>query len=143
MSGHGDGAVLLDTCALIWFLSNTLPPATEARLIEAALTGGIYVSPVSAWEIGLLSRPGRSLAGRLLPDAKTWFARAMRGPGFRAAPFTPEIAIDASHLPGALHQDPADRMLIATARHLNAPIVTRDRRILAYAEGGGVAALTC
>ncbi len=139
----GSDSVLLDTCALIWFLDGTMPPATAARVIRAGQADGIFVSPVSAWEIGLLARPRGNRVLRFLPDPKTWFQQAMASAGFRAAPFTPEIAIDASHLPGDLHQDPADRMLIATARHLNAPIVTRDRRILAYAEGGDVAALAC
>ena len=112
-------------------------------MIRAGQLGGIYVSPVSAREIGLLSRPRGGRVLRFVPDAKTWFRRAMALPGLRPAPFTPEIAVDASHLPGALHADPADRLLIATARHLLAPIVTRDRRILAYAATREVTALPC
>ena len=65
----------------------------------------------------------------------------MTSASFRPAPFTPEIAIDASHLPGNFHPEPADRMLIASARHPHAPIVTRDQRILTYAKNGAVAAL--
>ena len=94
-----------------------------------------------------MTKRGKSVAVVSAPpvseEAVRRFLGEMRGPGFRAAPFTPDIAIDASHLPGDPHPDPADRMLIATARHLNAPIVTRDRRNLAYAERGDVAALAC
>ena len=61
----------------------------------------------------------------------------------RLAPLTPEIAIDSSFLPAPLHNDSADRLLIATARALQMPIVTRDRRILAYAQTGAVAAIAC
>ncbi len=136
-------AVLLDTCALIWFLDGSMPEEAANRVIRAGQLGGIYVSPVSAWEIGRLSRPGSGRGLRFIPDAKTWFRRALALPGLRPAPFTPEIAIDASHLPGDLHADPADRLLIATARHMLAPIVTRDRRILAYAETREVTALPC
>jgi PIN domain nuclease of toxin-antitoxin system len=73
----------------------------------------------------------------------TWFAKAMSAPGVRLAEFTATIAIAASQLPEPLHGDPTDRLLIATARHLTAPIVTRDARILDYAAAGHVGALAC
>jgi len=59
----------------------------------------------------------------------------------REAPSRSAIAIDASWLPGEMHGDPADRLIVATARHLGLPIVTRDRKILAYAQGGDVAVI--
>lgn len=61
----------------------------------------------------------------------------------RLAVITPDIAIEASHLPGDLHSDPADRLIIATARSLGATIITRDPKILAYAEAGFVEAIAC
>ena len=67
----------------------------------------------------------------------------MARPGIRLAALTPEIAIDASHLPGVFHSDPADRMIVATARRIGAAIVTRDRKILDYAEAGFVEAMVC
>ncbi|MDQ2860017.1 MAG: PIN domain-containing protein [Pseudomonadota bacterium] len=70
--------------------------------------------------------------------------RAVHGrPGTRAAPFTAEIAIAASLLPEPLHSDPADRLLIATAREMNLPILTRDRKIIDYADAGRVAIIVC
>jgi PIN domain nuclease of toxin-antitoxin system len=65
----------------------------------------------------------------------------MAGPGIRPAPLTPDISIDASYLPGDINGDPADRMIVATARQLNIPVVTRDARILAYARRGRVVAI--
>ncbi len=119
-------------------------PALDA-IVDAGLAGGILISPVSAWEVGLLSRPGatRRTALEFLPDPKTWFAGVMAGPGVRLAQLTPDIAIDAWHLPGDLHGDPGDRLVIATARQLGVPIVTRDRQILAYARKGAVQAIRC
>ncbi len=116
-----------------------------AAIGAAGLADGVYASPASAWGIGMLSRPrpGRDPGPRFLPDPKTWFARVMAGPGVRQAALTPEIAIDASYLPGVLHGDAGDRLLIATARHLGMPIVTRDRRIIAYAEAGWVRVIAC
>ena len=55
----------------------------------------------------------------------------------------PDVALSASYLPGNLHRDPADRLLIASARVLDVPIVTRDERILAYAEQGHVQVIAC
>src|SRR5439155_10856228 len=110
-------------------------PAVEA-IVEAGRADGLYVSPVTAWEIGLLSRPGRPNTVHFLPDPKTWFARVLAAPTVRQAAFTPDIAIGSAHLP--FHGDPADRLLIATARHLGMPIVTRDWQIAAYAEAGHI-----
>ncbi len=139
-------AVLLDTCAVIWLANgDPLAPRALAAIVAAGLGDGVYVSPVSAWEIGLLSRPwlGREPGPRFLPDPKTWFSRVLAGPGIRQAALTPEIAIDASYLPGELHGDPGGRLLIATARHFGMPIVTRDWRIIDYAEAGCVRAIAC
>lgn len=139
-------AVLLDTCAVIW-LANGDPMANSATaaILHAGLRDGIFVSPISAWEVGLLSKPKaeRNLAVRFMPDPKTWFARIMAGPGIREASLTPEIAIDASWLPGELHGDPADRLIVTSARHLGVPIVTRDRRIIAYGRDGHVQVIPC
>ena len=139
-------AVLLDTCAVIWLANgDRMHPLAAEAIVAAGLSGRVLVSPVSAWEVGLLARPrGANRAVlKFLPDPKSWFARVMAGPGIQPAPFTPEIAIDASHLPGDMHGDPADQMIVATARQLGVPIVTRDARILAYARGGHVAGIRC
>ncbi len=140
------GGVLLDTCAVIWLgTGEPMAPRAVEAMLAAGRGEGMLVSPVSAWEIGLLSRP-RS-AGRpgmhFLPDPKTWFSRFLAGPGIRSCPLSPDIAIDAVYLPGDFHADPGDRLLVATARSLGRPIVTRDSKILAYAQAGWVAAIAC
>ena len=133
--------LLLDTCALIWLSDGTLDDSPARPEIEAAATAGrLRVSVTSAWEIGLLSSAGRI---DFLPDAKTWFQIATDFPGLDLAPITSAIAIDASNLPGELHRDPADRLIIATARHLGAHVVTRDRRIIEYGASGHVSVLAC
>lgn len=139
-------AVLLDTCAVIWLANgDPLASGVEATLMYAALANGVFVSPVSAWEIGLLSRPRPGGGGQLqfLPDPKTWFSRLMAAPGIKEAPLTADAALDSSSLPGTLHGDPADRLLIATARQMGAPIVTRDQKIIAYGQAGHVAVIPC
>lgn len=141
-----DAGVLLDTCAAIWFVNGDAFSAEGAAAIIAAGKGpGIHISPVSAWEIGMLANPRRPTARalRFLPDPQSWFDRLMRSAGVRRADLTPDIAIDASFLPGDLHHDPADRLLIATSRRRGLPIVTRDRLILDYAAAGHVQAIAC
>lgn len=139
-------AVLLDTCAVIW-LANGDPLAQEAlsAISHAALAEGVFVSPASAWEVGLLSRvrSGNGPALTFLPDPQSWFARFMAGPGIKEAPLLPEIAIASSHLPDPLHGDPADRFVIATARHHQIPVITRDRKIIDYAAQGHVKVIAC
>jgi PIN domain nuclease of toxin-antitoxin system len=136
--------VLLDTCAVIW-LANGEPMAAPAlsAITAAALADGVFVSPISAWEIGLLSRTDRGRGLVFLPDPQTWVARFMAGPSIRLAALSPQIAVSASHLPQSLHGDPADRLLIATARDRDLPIVTRDSRIIAYGQTGQVSVIPC
>ncbi len=132
----GPSALLLDTHAAIWLAEGQLDEAASAAIVQAGLAGGVFVSPVSAWEIGLLARPKAATPILFLPDPATWFARLMAQPIIKPAPLTPSAAIAASFLPDLPHNDPADRLLIATAREMNVPLMTRDRIILSYAKGG-------
>lgn len=135
------GPVLLDTCAVI-FIANGDPidPNAQQQVILAALGGGILLSPISAWEIGMLaSKKGVTF----LPDPNTWFQDFLNRPGVRLTPLTAEAAMSSSFLPQPAHGDPADRLLMATARALDVPIVTRDRLMLSYALAGHVKAIAC
>ena len=137
-------AVLLDTCALIWFAERALSPPIIDALEHAAMADGVFVSPVSAWEIGFLTNPrGNRPIMQLLPDPQSWFANVMARREIRQAPLTPAAALGASYLPEPIHGDPADRLLIATAREMKAAIATSDRKILDYAALGHVQALAC
>jgi PIN domain nuclease of toxin-antitoxin system len=136
--------VLLDTHAAIWLVEGKLSPSSEELLVTASEGRGIFVSPISAWEIGQLAcpKPGRQ-AILFAPDPQTWFTKLLRLPSFQLAPLTPSIAISASTLPGELHRDPADRLLIATARELGIALMTEDRAILNYANAGHIQTLRC
>jgi PIN domain nuclease of toxin-antitoxin system len=133
--------LLLDTCAAIWTTQTPgLSDAAQAAIAETERAGvAVYISPITAWEVGLLVARGR-LALRVPP--KRWF-RELEAAGLQLAPLSPEILIEASALPGDLHRDPADRILAATAREFGYRLMTRDKPLLAYAAGGYLDAIAC
>lgn len=134
-------ALLLDTSAAVAALEDDLTPDGEAAIDRAYRARAmIYVSPVTAWEIGLLMARGK-LASPL--TAERWFERLIATPGVEVAPLTASIMVAAAYLPGTAPRDPADRMLVATARHLGVPLMTRDKLLLGYAQSGHVQALGC
>ena len=75
---------------------------------------------------------------RLGCDAAVWIDAALDLPGVRLVPIEPAIAIDSVRLPGSFHADPADRLIVATARYCSTPLLTADGAILDYATGGHV-----
>jgi PIN domain nuclease of toxin-antitoxin system len=123
-------AILLDTHAAIWSLEDKLP-RTAARLVSgAAERGELLISPISAWEIGVLVARGRLRLDRSAAD----YVRFLFGrPGVNAAAISATIALEAASLPSSLRGDPADRILVATAAAYGAQLVTRDRAIHEYA----------
>ena len=123
--------IVLDTHALIWWLKDDPTLSKKAKTaIQRELEGGeIIVSAISAWEVAMLVEGGR-LA--LSMDVPTWIATLGEIDAIRIAPVDAEIAVQSVMLPGEFHKDPADRMIVATARKLAAPLVTKDEKIRAY-----------
>jgi PIN domain nuclease of toxin-antitoxin system len=115
-------------------------PDAVTAIEAAAAQDGVLLSVVTGWELGLLVRKRRVT---LDLSAPAWLDRFLAQPGVRPLPLSPTAAITSSFLPEPFHGDPADRMLVATARELGLPLVTRDARILAYAAAGEVRALAC
>ena len=135
-------SLLLDTCAAIWLVQGAFMEPAALSVMKTANENGrpLRLSIVTAWELGLLAKSGRAaMAGA--PTAI--FQSFLSLPGVQAQQLTADILIDSSLLPTPIHGDPADRMLIATARALDLTIVTRDRHILDYASKGHVRALAC
>lgn len=89
----------------------------------------IGVNAISVWEIAKLVEYHRLELPCPLPD---WFDEALRYPGIRLIELTPKIAIESSKLPGEFHRDPADQIIVATARIYDCPVVTSDGRIQKY-----------
>jgi PIN domain nuclease of toxin-antitoxin system len=136
-----DHPILLDTCAAIWLQAESaFRPEGEAALQEAQRIGTqVLVSPITAWEIGLLVSKGRLVLS--LPPL-TWFDQLLEL-GVDLAPLTPDILIASSQLPGPPLRDPADRIVAATARAMRYRLITRDRPLLDFAASGQVEAIAC
>jgi PIN domain nuclease of toxin-antitoxin system len=135
------GLLLLDTHCWLWAqlgLVRRLSQAALKAIQNAESEGGLRVSVISVWELAMLEKRGK-LA--LPMDVRTWVEEALSKPGISVAPLTPEIAIESVHLPGELHGDPADRMLVATARILGATLLTKDAQLIRYSQQRHVRAL--
>ena len=133
--------ILLDTHVWIWTVSgetDRIAPAAVEQIRRGAARGRLLVSAISVWEVAMLQAKGRIGLARELEE---WVRRGLAAPGLRLAELSPEVLVESTRLPGEVHGDPADRMLIATARRLGAALATRDGTILSYARGGHLAVL--
>jgi PIN domain nuclease of toxin-antitoxin system len=134
--------LLLDTCAVIWINGDEpiKPEAVAAMNAAYAQSVTTFVSPITAWEIGLLASRERL---RLLITPERWFGKILELPGTALAELSPDLLIASSFLPGKPPRDPADRIIAATARHLGATLITRDGALLGYAKQGHLNAIAC
>jgi PIN domain nuclease of toxin-antitoxin system len=116
--------------------------AAAQQELDAASDGDVptYVSPVTAWEIGLLTSLGHI---RLVTAPLRWFELLFDFPNIRLARLPPEVLIASSFPPGKPPRDPADRILAATARDLGATLITRDRALLDYGKAGHISVVAC
>lgn len=134
-TGSAPGLLLLDTHVLLWsgFRDPRLGRKTGAAINLASREGRIRISAITPWEIGLLASKNRI---NLHLDVLAWIREALSKPGVRLAALEPEIAVESTRLPFEMHPDPADRILVATARHLGATLVTADGALLRLAGKG-------
>jgi PIN domain nuclease of toxin-antitoxin system len=133
--------LVLDTCALLAFAAAEPMSWAAVDRIDAARRAGMALVPaVVALEIGQKCAAGKlRLQGGA--TARQWYARAIDGHRFTELFITADIALAAYELPEPFHKDPADRLIVALARLLKAPVVTIDRRIIAYGRQGHVQVL--
>ena len=133
-------SLLLDTHIWINYLnaSPLLKPDLVKRIEAARSVGSVYVSIISIWETAQLVRLNRLTLNTNVTD---WVENALTLPGVQLLPFTTQIAIDSINLPAPMHKDPADRILVASARVERLTLVTRDRDILTYAKATKLACI--
>ena len=123
--------IVLDTHAWIWWVSSPeYLSETAKQIIDEAATGkNIFISCISAWEIAILVSRGRL---KLTMNPADWVAASEALPFFDFVPVSNSIALKSVQLPGILHNDPADRIIIATTVSLGAVLVTKDEKIRNY-----------
>jgi PIN domain nuclease of toxin-antitoxin system len=122
--------ITLDTHTWIWHIQGDARLSVDyAQIIQQYESIGLGVSAISLWEIAKAVELGRLTLPVPIQD---WFLIALAYPGIRLLPLTPQIAIESTQLPGAFHKDPADQIIVATARVYNCPLVTFDTKILNY-----------
>ena len=122
-------SVLLDTHVLLyWIGRDPRLTAAQARAIAAATaTSPLLVSEISLWEVATLVTLGRI---RLRRPVRDWLEAATAPPLVRRVSISPAVAAEVTELPATFHRDPADRIIVATARTAGAAVATMDIRII-------------
>jgi PIN domain nuclease of toxin-antitoxin system len=122
--------IVLDTHIWVWWVhgDDKLSPAHTAY-IQAREPDGLGISAISCWEVAKLVENNR--LGLPVPVGE-WLNQALAYPGMRLLELTPQIAVESTQLPGTFHRDPADQIIVATARVYDCSLVTLDGKILAY-----------
>ena len=122
--------IVLDTHIWVWWVhgDSSLSAPTRA-LLDSSEQTGIAVSAISCWEVAALVERGRLTLPCPVFD---WLQQALAYPGVRLIELSPRICVESTQLPGEFHRDPADQIIVATARVLDVPLVTVDGKILEY-----------
>jgi PIN domain nuclease of toxin-antitoxin system len=133
---------LLDTCVAMYLIANEPMAAGANAAMNLSVDAGVplRVSPITAWEVGLLATRGR-FKSSLSPQR--WFERLRTMPGVQLCDLSGDILLGSSFLPGRLHKDPADRIIAATAREYGYTVMTRDRGLLDYGQQGYLSVIEC
>jgi PIN domain nuclease of toxin-antitoxin system len=123
--------IVLDTHAWVWWVGapELLSDTARKRIDEAVRSRSVYVSSISAWEVALLAARGRL---QLTMNVEDWITKCEELSFINYVPVDNRIAVKSVRLPGVIHNDPADRIIIATTLTLGAVLVTRDEKILEY-----------
>lgn len=123
--------IVLDTHTWIWWIGDPdrLSEPARHRIETEARKDQVCISSISAWELALLVKKGRL---ELTVDPREWIARSESLPFLRFVPVDNRIAVLSNDLPGVFHDDPADRIIVASALTLGATLVTKDTKIRDY-----------
>ncbi len=124
--------IVLDTHIWVWWVNADvrLSPEYQTRLQASEATQDLGVSVISCWEVAKLVEYGKLVLPLPVED---WLKQALAYPGIRLLELTPRIVVESTQLPAPFHRDPADQLIVATARGYNCPLMTEDSKILNYA----------
>ena len=132
--------LLLDTCTAIWIAQGERLREPAASELKKKRREPLFVSPITAWEIATLASKDKIA---LAIDPEAWFESFCGLPGVTLAKMPPSVLVASANLPGTPPTDPADRILIATARAFGYTLVTRDKLLLKYGECGHIQVMGC
>lgn len=123
--------IILDTHVFIWYVngSEELSKASQKHIDNAIQSNTLYLAAISLWEISMLDAKKRIV---LEMPCLEWIQQAIRATQTQVLELTPTIAVESSRLPGEFHGDPADRLIVASARSKAFTLATRDTNIVAY-----------
>ena len=132
--------LLLDTHVWIWYAigSNEINQSLRKEIGNAIKNNNVYIAAISLWEISMLE--SRRCLILEMPCLE-WIKNAIDYTHAQILRLSPEIAVESCNLPDAFHDDPADRLIVATARVEALSIVTRDKRILDYSNRKYISAI--
>lgn len=120
--------IILDTHILVWWLNDPSQlPDTCKLYIDQLDVSDISISVITCWEIAMLVEHKRI---SLVQPIDLWMCLAVSV--VKCLPITPSIAVASTQLPGTFHKDPADRLIVATAKEFDCPIMTLDKKIIDY-----------
>ncbi len=122
---------IFDTHTWIWWHMNPQKLSQKVKRLVGDVNGyeEILLSAISPWEFSKLLEKKRI---GISCDPEYWIHSALEMPKFRLVPLSPVLAYRSTVLPQPFHSDPADQIIVATAREENATILTKDEKILAY-----------
>ena len=134
--------ILLDTCAAIYIMEKGAMRQAAVAAIDEAYDRGekVLVSPITAWEAGMLASKSR-FRSHYAPQR--WWSLLTGLPQIALAELSANILLESSFLPGKIHRDPADRIIAATAREYGLTVMTRDAALLDYGRQGHLSVLAC
>ncbi|MEK2645230.1 type II toxin-antitoxin system VapC family toxin [Bdellovibrio sp. BCCA] len=135
--------LLLDTHAWIWIATGfeKMAKGSSRKIIDKAFQDGtLAISAISTWEIAMLEAKGKIA---LTEPCLDWIQHSVEKLKLEIVPISPEVAVESTRLPGGFHGDPADRLIVATARKNRFTLVTQDELILSYSQQGLVNSLKC
>ena len=122
--------IVLDTHIWVWWVHNDAQLTDKHReIIQSHEDEGLGVSIFSCWEVAKLVELKRLALHCSIDD---WLETALHYPGVELLALTPEIVVESTRLPGEFHRDPADQIIVATARIYDCPLLTVDHKILKY-----------
>lgn len=121
---------LLDTHVWLWLLTcpEKLSPATQS-VLQDKRGGPFGLAAISPWEVAKKASLGKLKFEIPLRD---WLMSSTKLEDINILPMSPEISFESCHLPGNFHRDPADQIIVATARLHRLILITRDQKLLEY-----------